>query len=63
MAELREAVKAQHASAAVKTVLLAGANTPIGDAPNFVHASITKQALASWERDERRLLSEVATAG
>jgi hypothetical protein len=42
---------------------LAGKNTRLGVAANFVHASITKQALASWERDERRLLARAATAG
>jgi acetyl esterase/lipase len=63
MAELREAMKTQHATGTIKTVRLAGKNTPLGVAPNFVHASVTKQALASWERDERQLLARVATAG
>jgi dipeptidyl aminopeptidase/acylaminoacyl peptidase len=62
MAVLRGAMKAQHATGTIKTVLLAGKNTRTDAAPNFVHASITKKALASWVRDERRLLSRVATA-
>lgn len=62
MAELRHAMKADDASGTVKTVLLAGADTPKGRSPNFPHASITKPALARWQRDERRLLRSVTSA-
>jgi dipeptidyl aminopeptidase/acylaminoacyl peptidase len=62
MAELRTAMKAAHSTGTIKTVLLAGAKTPNGQAPNFVHASITKHAMTIWQRDERQLLEQVASA-
>jgi acetyl esterase/lipase len=62
MAELRVAMNLDHALGTITTVLLSGTSTPKGQSPNFPHASITKKALASWERDERRLLERVASA-
>ena len=41
---------------------LAGVTTPSGETPNFTHASITSPALATWHRDEQRLLTRVAAS-
>jgi acetyl esterase/lipase len=62
MAELRDAMAAQHATGPIKTALLAGKNTPTGKAPNFTHASVTHTALNEWHADVRQLLTRIASA-
>lgn len=62
MAELRNAMKSDDASGSIRTVLLAGANTPTGHAPNFTHASVTRKALRAWQQDERQMLARAAAS-
>ena len=62
MRQMRSAMNASHADGTIKTVLLAGADTPTGQFANFTHASITRKALHRWHRDERHLLTRMSRA-